>query len=147
MRVILLNMMLRSCFLVCSLLCGTRLVNGCADATHSLGDWTDSVEGDQNLLRVRSPHLLEARSGIWEGERASEGRRCFERGTLNADKKSKPEGSHSVQLSRFMARVAGACSELEQSIHLPKEEQHRAMRSNDDYRSAQSLAFVMVLRI
>ena len=56
-------------------------------------------------------------------------------------------GSHSVQLSCFMARVAGACSELEQSIHLPQEEEHQATRSTDDYRSAQSLALVMVLRI
>ena len=76
----------RLLFLVCPLLCGTRLANGCAVATHSLGDRTESVEGDQSLPRVRSPHLVEARSGIWEGERASEGRGCFERGTLNADK-------------------------------------------------------------
>ena len=46
-----------------------------------------------------------------------------------------------------MARVAGACSELEQSIRLPQEEEHQATRSTDDYRSAQSLAFVMVLRM
>jgi len=29
---------------------------------------------------------VEARSGFWEGERASEGRGCFERGTLNEDR-------------------------------------------------------------
>ena len=77
----------RLLFLVCPLLCGTRSANGSAIATHSLGEWTDSVEGDQNLLRVRGPHLVEARSGIWKEERASEGRGCFERGTLNADEK------------------------------------------------------------
>jgi hypothetical protein len=34
----------------------------------------------------------EARSGIWEGERASEGRRCFERRTLNADREANQKG-------------------------------------------------------
>ena len=43
---VLLNMVLGSCFLVCPLLCGTRLANGCAVATHSLGDWRGSAEGD-----------------------------------------------------------------------------------------------------
>ena len=62
-----------------SAVCGTCLPNGCAVATHSLGDWTESAEGDPNLLWGRSPHLAEARSGFWEGERASEGRRRFER--------------------------------------------------------------------
>jgi hypothetical protein len=35
----------------------------------------------------------EARSGFWEGERASEGRGCFERGTLNADRKANRKGA------------------------------------------------------
>src|ERR1700680_2910049 len=35
----------------------------------------------------------EARSGFWEGERASEGRGCFERGTLNADRKANQKGA------------------------------------------------------
>ena len=68
------------------------LPNGCAVATHSLGDWTESAEGDPNLLWGRSPHLAEARSGFWKGERASEGRGCFERGTLNADRKANRKG-------------------------------------------------------
>ena len=34
----------------------------------------------------RSPHLSEAQSGSRKGERASEGRGCVERGTLNADR-------------------------------------------------------------
>jgi hypothetical protein len=71
-----------------SAVCGTCLPNGCAVATHSQGDWTESAEGDPNLLWGRSPHLAEARSGFWKGERASEGRGCFERGTLNADRKA-----------------------------------------------------------
>src|ERR1035437_3236086 len=49
------------------------------------------------------------RSGFWKGERASEGRGCFERGTLNADKKGKPEGSRTVQRLSLMARVAKEC--------------------------------------
>jgi hypothetical protein len=45
------------------------------------------------LLWGRSPHLAEARSGFWKGERASEGRGCFERGTLNADTKANRKGA------------------------------------------------------
>src|SRR5271163_3840111 len=37
-------------------------------------------------------------SGFWEGERASEGRGCTWRGTLNARQKGKPEESLPVQL-------------------------------------------------
>src|ERR1700678_1141146 len=67
--------------------CGTCLPNGCAVATHSLGDWIESAEGDPNLLWGRSPHLAEARCRFWEGERASEGR------TLNADRKANRKGA------------------------------------------------------
>src|ERR1700691_2855147 len=45
------------------------------------------------LFWGRSPHLAEARSGFWKGERASEGRGCFERGTLNADRKANRKGA------------------------------------------------------
>jgi hypothetical protein len=45
-------------------------------------------KGTPSLPGARSPHLAEARSGFWEAERASEGRGCFERGTLNADSKA-----------------------------------------------------------
>jgi len=34
------------------------LPNGCAVATHSLGDWMESGEGDHSLPGGRSPHLL-----------------------------------------------------------------------------------------
>jgi hypothetical protein len=51
------------------------------------------VEGDPSLPGGRSPHLAEARSGFWKGERASEGRGCFERGTLNADRKANRKGA------------------------------------------------------
>ena len=45
------------------------------------------------LAMGRSPHLAEARSGFWKGERASEGRGCFERGTLNADREANRKGA------------------------------------------------------
>jgi hypothetical protein len=73
--------------------CGTSLPEGCAVATHSLGDWTGSAEGDPSLSWGRSPHLEEARSGFREGERASEGRGCLERGTLDADRKANRKGA------------------------------------------------------
>src|ERR1700712_1912695 len=47
--------------LVCAAVCGTCLPNGCAAATHSLGDWRESVEGDPSSSWGRSPHLAEAR--------------------------------------------------------------------------------------
>jgi hypothetical protein len=50
-------------------------------------------KGTQTRYGDRSPHLEEARSGFWEGERASEGRGCFERGTLNADRKANRKGA------------------------------------------------------
>jgi hypothetical protein len=36
------------------------LPNGCAVATHSLGEWRESAEGVPDLLWGRSPHLEEA---------------------------------------------------------------------------------------
>jgi hypothetical protein len=54
-----------------------------------------------NRICGRGPQLawgqesapLERRSGFWEGERASEGRGCLERGTLNADRKANRKGA------------------------------------------------------
>src|SRR5271169_183843 len=107
MRMILLNMVFGSVSFGLSAVCGTCLPNGCAVATHSLGDWTQSAEGDPDSLWGRSPHLAEARSGFWEGERASEGRECFERGTLNAERKANRKGT-SVQRFYPMTRAAEA---------------------------------------
>src|SRR3981081_696641 len=108
MRMTLLNMVFSSVSFGLSAVCGTRLPNGCAVATHSLGDWTESAERDPSLPGARSPHLAEARSGFWEGERASEGRGCFERGTLNADRKANREGSRPVRRLSLMTREAKA---------------------------------------
>ena len=74
MRMTLLNMVSGSVSSDLSAVCGTCLPGGCAVATHSLGDWTESAEGDPDSLWGRSPHLAEARSGFWKGDRASEGR-------------------------------------------------------------------------
>src|ERR1700691_400257 len=93
MRMTLLNMVFGSISLGLSAVCGTCLPNGCAVATHSQGDWTESAEGDPNLRWGRSPHLAEARSGFRKGERSSEGRGCSERGTLNADRKANRKGA------------------------------------------------------
>jgi len=54
----LLNMMFGSVSSGLSAVCGTRLPNGCAVATHSRGDWMGSAEGDYSLPGGRSPHLL-----------------------------------------------------------------------------------------
>jgi len=62
------------------------LPGGCAVAAHSQGEWKRFVEGDTSLPRGRSPHLKGGES--LEGEHASAGRGCFERGTLNANGKA-----------------------------------------------------------
>jgi hypothetical protein len=49
--------------------------------------------GPQLAWGQESAPLEEARSGFWEGERASEGRGCLERGTLNADRKASRKGA------------------------------------------------------
>src|SRR3984957_3900363 len=64
MRMTLLNMVFGSVSFGLSAGCGTCLPNGCAVATHSQGDWTESAEGDPDSLWGRSPHFAEARSGF-----------------------------------------------------------------------------------
>jgi hypothetical protein len=80
-----------------SAVCGTRLPNGCAVAIPSRGDWKASAEGDPDLLWGRSPHLARGAADVREGERSSEGRECFWRGTLNADRKANQKGASPVQ--------------------------------------------------
>src|ERR1700722_12654130 len=112
MRMTLLNMVFGSVSSDLSAVCGTCLPNGCAVATHSLGDWTESAEGDPDSLWGRSPHLAEARGGFWKGERASDGRGCFERGTLNADRKGNRKGA---TLSNSLHHGASRKSQLRNS--------------------------------
>src|SRR5271168_2357213 len=115
MRMTLLNMVFGSVSFGLSAVCGTCLPNGCGVATHSLGDWIESAEGDHSMPGGRSPHLTEARSGFWEGERAYEGRGCLERGTLNADRKANRKGAP-CSTALLMARVAKASSETRRVI-------------------------------
>src|SRR6202046_1030216 len=116
MRMTLLNMLFGSVSFGLSAGCGTCLPNGCAVATHSLGDWTESAEGDPDSLWGRSPHLAEARSGFWKGERASEGRGCFERGTLNADRKANRKGAALFNGLSSWRGLQKPAQKLEQSI-------------------------------
>jgi hypothetical protein len=61
------------------------------------------MERDPSSPGARSPYLVEARSGFSEGERAAEGRGCFWRGTLNADRKA-----HRKEASVRTQRLKGA---------------------------------------
>ena len=66
------------------------------------------MEGDPSWSWGRSPHRDEARSESLERERASEGRMCSERGTLDAIQKGKSErelsGQHSLTVPRQTAK-------------------------------------------
>ena len=61
-------------------------------------------------------------SGFREGERASEGRGCTWRGTLNARQKGKPEGSLPVQLISHGTRLQKDRSEQRCRPQNPEEE-------------------------
>ena len=56
----------RNKLFACNRVADHTLPNGCAVATHSLGDWIGSAEGDPSSPWGRSPHLAEARSGFWK---------------------------------------------------------------------------------
>src|SRR5580692_4695872 len=147
MRMTLLNMVFGSVSSDLSAVCGTCLPNGCAVATHSLGDWTESAEGDPDSLWGRSPHLAEARSGFWKGERASEGRGCFERGTLNADRKANRKGA---SLFNGLPHDASSKRQLRVQRAVTDAQEGRTIKENRDidaHRSAHLLAFSMVLRM
>ena len=97
MRMTLLNMVFGS---VSSGLCRClryTLARRVCRATHSLGDWTESAEGNTACLGAGVRTSKRRVSGFREGEHASEGRGWIECGTLNADRQVKPEGSHPVQ--------------------------------------------------
>ena len=53
---------------------------------------------------------MKAHGGFRKGERASEGRGCSERGTLNADRKANRKGAALFNASLLMARAARASS-------------------------------------
>ena len=132
-------------------LCPLSAVHACPEGvpspSPSRGEWTESVEGDPNLLWGRSPHLAEARSGFREGERASEGRGCTWRGTLNARQKGKPEGSLPVQWISSWHEIAESRSETTSVVLRTRGRTRRELTAPKLYRTAQSLAFAMVLRM
>src|ERR1700733_9789942 len=146
MRMTLLNMVFSSVSFGLSAVCGTCLPNGCDVATHSLGDWIESAEGTQTCYGDRSPHLEEARSGILEGERASEGRGCFERGTLNADRKANRKGA---ALFNGLSHGASCKSQLRnyKSHFTSRRKNDMGKCSTNAHPSAHLLAFSMVLRM
>src|ERR1700733_13333061 len=123
MKMTLLNMVFGSVSFGLSAGCGTCLPNGCAVAAHSQGDWTESAEGDPDSLWGRSPHLAEARSGFWKGERASEGRGCIERGTLNADRKANRKGAALFNGLSSWRGLQKPAQKLEESIEIQEERQ------------------------
>jgi hypothetical protein len=77
----------------------------------------------------------EARSGFWEGERASEGRGCLERGTLNADRKANRKGA-ALFNGFLMTRVAKASSETRRGHPTDRRKNDRGKCSIDGHRSA-----------
>jgi hypothetical protein len=91
---ILLIMCLAPVFLVCPLDAVHACPTGVPSRPTPKATELDLWKGTPACLGGRSPHLAEApRSGFWERERASEGRGCFERGTLNADRKANRKGA------------------------------------------------------
>jgi hypothetical protein len=77
-------------------------------------DLTEIQELKQNISMPLPSNLvlalIAAGSGFWEGERASEGRGCFERGTLNVDRKANRKGAPCA-MAFLISRVAEASSE------------------------------------
>lgn len=91
---------------------------------------------------------MKAHSGFRKGERASEGRGCPERGTLNADRKAHRKGAALFKALLLMTRAAK--SQLKKRIVVTRNSQKKnviAISISRCYRSAHLLAFSMVLRM
>jgi hypothetical protein len=67
------------------------------------------VEGDHSLPGGRSPHPQGPGESL-EGERASAGRGCFERGTLNANRKANRSGASLFNTHMPPLRLQGSRS-------------------------------------
>jgi hypothetical protein len=65
----------------------------------------------------RSPHLKKAHSGFRKGERASDGRGCTERGTLNADRKVNRKGARLFNALHSCRGQQEPASETTSSCH------------------------------
>ncbi len=79
--------------LVCAAVCGTRLPEGCAARPTPSATEGNLWKGTRVCLGGGVHTSQRGDSGFREGERASEGRGCLERGTLHADRQVKPEGA------------------------------------------------------
>jgi len=88
-----------------------------------------------------------------EGERASAGRGCFERGTLNANRKANRSGASLFKIHMPPLRLQGQCSgKMDESGGSPqrssvREHQGEYRCGQVAHRFAQALAFVIVRRI
>src|SRR5271170_4806499 len=98
MRVILLNMVLGSVSFGCVRCLRYMLARRvCRRQAPPEANGRNLWKGTQTCFGGGVHTSQETRSGFREGERASEGRGCTWRGTLNARQKGKPEGSLPVQ--------------------------------------------------
>ena len=97
------------------------------------------------MLWGRSPHLEETRGGFREEKRAYEGRGCFERSTLNEERKANRKRA---ALFNSFPHDASSKSQLRDSKCEPQcnRENDNETSSTDIYRSTHLLAFAMVLR-
>ena len=143
----LLNMVFLAPFL---LVCPLSAVHACPTGVPSRP--TPSATG-RNLRKGTTACLgagvrtsCEARSGFWEGERASEGRGCLERGTLNADRKANRNGAALFNSLPSWRELQKPAQKLEDSLTSSRKND-KGNRSTDAYRSAHLLAFSRVLRM
>jgi hypothetical protein len=68
-----------------------------------------------SLPGARSPHLQRRAADFGRGERASEGRGCLERGTLNADRKANRKGAREPPCLTALPQGASSESQLRNS--------------------------------
>ena len=120
---------------------------GVPSPSSSRGEWTESVEGDPNLLWGRSPHLEEARERIL-GRRA-----CVRRAGLHVarhaerqtERQTGREPACSMDLSWH--EIAKRLIRTTVSPLKSRGRTRRELTGPKFYRTAQSLAFAMVLRM
>ena len=134
-------------FWVCPLSAVHACPEGVPSPSSSRGEWTESVEGDPNLLWGRSPHLEEARERI-PGRRA-----CVRRAGLHVARHAERQTERQTgrepicsmdlswhEIAERLIRTTVLSSELRGRMR-------RELTALKLYRTAQSLAFAMVLRM
>src|SRR5258707_10275004 len=88
MRMTLLNMVFGSVSLACTLSAVHACPTGVPSRPTPSATGRNLWKGTQTCFGAGVRTSQGRVAGFWEGERASEGRGCFERGTLNADRKA-----------------------------------------------------------